>query len=668
VSKALRKGAMILGAAALIATGVGAVGGLGIIAATTATSIGTFASLAAGVASLGAAVTAKPPIAAGSVTQTIIDPDAPIPYIMGGMYFGGVMRHRAGYGGVVSGITNPYLGEVVTYSGCGPVQSITPQVDFDTVPAWYSTYLYTDTQLGATPEASALTPNWSGMTGWGASSKLSGYAAILWNYQFDKAGKKFASGKPTTGAYVEGVKVYDPRLDSTFPGGSGACRLGNEATYVYSTSPALHAGTYAYGRFQNGIRVFGVGIPGDGIDWQVIADWANVCATNGWTIAGVIFEPGDRGANLIDICAAGGADPIFGASLSFKYHTPVVALDTITEADIADEDMSVVAMQGYVDRVNTVVPKYRSETHNWEMVAAEPVVNATTLTEDGEERRVEWPFNLVKDKDQAAELAAYRLMDSRELSPIELTVSPRFRSYRPGDCLELDLPSLGLATDAIILSREIDPATMKVRLVLRGETPAKHAYALGQTGVAPATPTIGQPAADRDDVTGVAISPLWGDIIATGAEPTGTTVAATITSAGIIATDAVETNSILDNAVSATGFAFTATGTLLTTTYANMQSLSVTADGVSPVIMQFALAYYWDNDNGKGECALYRDTTSLVALDAVTVNSGENPTMSGIFVDYPAAGTYTYYLKAKANNNSKIGAKNNALLNLELKK
>src|SRR3546814_5014996 len=110
--------------------------------------------------------------------------------------------------------------------------------------------------------------------GWGSAYKLSGQAAIGWSYKFDKKGKKVANGLPVTGAYLTGVKVYDPRLDSTFPGGSGSCRLGNEATYVYSENPALHAGNYAYGRYHNGKRTFGIGLPADGIDWPIVAAWA----------------------------------------------------------------------------------------------------------------------------------------------------------------------------------------------------------------------------------------------------------------------------------------------------------------------------------------------------------------------------------------------------------
>lgn len=502
MSKALKKIGTVLGAVALVATGIGAIGGIGLL-----TTIGTIAGVASGIASFGSQALAKPPPTRGSVSQLIVDPNAPQPYVMGEGYFAGVLRHRTGYGPTISDVPNPYLFDVVVYSGGGPVESISPLVDYGSIPAWYSGYLATDTQLGACPEASALTASYGTPTGWGSSYKLSGQAAIAWNYKFDKTGKKFASGLPMTGALLEGVKVYDPRLDSSFPGGSGSCTLGDETTYVYSENPALHAGTYAYGRYQNGKRTIGIGLPADAIDWEVIAAWANTCEANDWTIFGVLFEPADRWANLKDICAAGGGEPVPGGILTFKYSAPVVALDTITEADIADEDMSAVAMQSYRDRVNTILPKFRSPDHNWEMIQAEAVSVSTYVTEDGETRPVEWPFNFVKEKDQAAQLAAYRLVDARELHPIELTCMPRLRAYRPGDCLHLDLPQLGLDHDAILLRREIDPATMKVKLTFMSETPEKHAYALGETGTAPPTPALGQTPEERDEVAGAVALP-----------------------------------------------------------------------------------------------------------------------------------------------------------------
>ena len=503
MSKPLKIIGMVAGAVAIVATGGAALGlmmgGTMMFAGVSAATIATIAGVVATAANMGSQALAKPPPARGSVSQMIIDPDAPVPYVMGEGYFAGVLRHRVGYGGTVDGVANPYLFDAVVYGGGGPYQSITPQIDYGAVPSWYSGYISTDTQLGACPEATALTASYGTPTGWGASHKLSGLAAIGWNYKFDKKGKKFASGLPLIGAAIQGAKVYDPRLDSTFPGGSGPCRLGVESTYVYDDSPALNAGTYAFGRYQNGKRVLGIGLPEDAIDWEVIAAWANVCDANSWTMFGVAFEPGDRWQNLKDICAAGGGEPIPGAVLSFHYMAPAVALDTITEADNAGDSDRAVAQQSYRDRINTVLPTYRSADHNWEMVQAEAVTVSTYVTEDGEERPIEWPFNFVKDVDQATQLAAYKLVNSREFHPIELHCKPRLRAYRPGDCLHIDRPDLGLDTDAIVLHREINPADMTVKLTLMGETPAKHAYALGQTGTAPATPALGQTPQERDE-------------------------------------------------------------------------------------------------------------------------------------------------------------------------
>src|SRR3546814_9024922 len=66
--------------------------------------------------------------------------------------------------------------------------------------------------------------------------------------------------------------------------------------------------------------------------------------------------------------------------------------------------------------------------------------------------------------------------------------------YRPGDCLTLDIPELGLSSQAAIITRRsLDPATGVVTPELKSETPGKHDYALGRTGTPPPTPTLAVP-------------------------------------------------------------------------------------------------------------------------------------------------------------------------------
>lgn len=544
------------------------------------------AAAVAVVAGTAGALMQKPPPARGSVTQISFDPNAAMPYVMGEGYVAGVVRYQRSYGATLDKVPNPYRFMAVVYTGGGLVQSISPRVDFAAVGSYYSGFLYTDTRLGACPDT-ALTPQWSGAPGWSTSSKLSGKACIGWSLKFDKNGKVFASGMPQLGAYGQWVKVYDPRLDSTRAGGSGSHRVDDESTWAWSENPALHAATYAYGRYQNGTRVLGVGLPDYAIDWANVAAWANVCDANGWALFGAIYEPGDRYANLRDICAAGAAEPVLAAgALSFHYDAPRVALDTITQADLVhDAEQGVTAMASWRERLNTILPKRISEAHNWQLVQDEAVAVSSYVTEDGEVKQVEWPFNLVKDKDQAAQLARYRLEDSREL-PIELTCTQRLMAYRPGDCLELDLlDELGLQGKAVVLRREVDPAALAVKLTMISETSAKHAFALGQTGTAPPTPALGQTAEERDAV-------VWE---ATNGIPTAHTIRAA--SAGwptyASATTTIEVNAndvVIDDGRSFSFSATSITGLTASTVYGVFYNIAAATFSavVSPAASEMA--------------------------------------------------------------------------------
>ncbi len=618
MSKPLKIVGFVAGAVAVVAT-AGAALGLGLAVGGSvigAGSIATYASLAAAAANMGGSLLQKPPPARGSVSQILIAPDAPQPYMMGEGYFAGVLRHDTAYGATLNKVPNPYRFMAVVYSGGGPIESITPWVDKAAVSSWYSGYLYTSTGLGAVP-ASAVTPQWGTAPGWSSASKLSGQAAIGWSLKFDKDGKRFASGVPQLGAYGKWVKVYDPRLDSTFPGGSGAHRIDDETTFEWSENPALHAGTYAYGRYQNGKRLIGVGLPADGIDWSCIAAWANVCESNSWSIFGVIYEPGNRWANLKDIAAAGGAMPVAssGGRLSFKYSAPQVALDTITYADLADANVQITAQQSWGERINTIIPRYTSADHDWQQVAAGAVSVPTYVTEDGEEKVREWPFNLVKDGAQAAQLAAYQLVDARELTPIVIPCLPRLRHYRPGECLDIDLPDYGLTTPAIILQRQFDPVSMTVTLTLIGETAAKHAYALGQTATPPPTPALGQTGEERDALAAAATLPPGYDqtLIATSSQGL-----VTITGTDTTLTVGNHDRIYSDKTVSITGTTFT--------------GLTPSTTGTGGTIQ--AYYFYYDDPSRTGGAVTWQITQDFFVAQNTAANPGRHYAGYG-FTDVP---------------------------------
>lgn len=459
------------------------------------------AAVAAGVsaaANIGAALTAKKPRAQGAINDRMLGASNPLPYLMGLALSAGVEVHDAGYGGKVDKVENPYSFTAAVYSCCGPCDGIDSfVVDWNPVTfsggaatGYYSGFLFVDNQLGARPELSALAPEWGGCPNWGSAYKLSSMLAVGWSAKFDKKGKVFAGGLPPLAIIARGVKVYDPRLDSTFPGGSGTQRVTDESTWAYSRNPALHAGTYAYGRWVNGKLVFGID-QGDAVDFGAVAAWANLCDANAWTVNGTIYEPGDRWNNLKKICLAGGGEPIPGPVIGFSWHAPRIALDTIHAADLAPGPIGTTVMQSWVSRINTARPKFRSPAHQWSDTPADAVSVADFLTADGEEKSDEFVAELVTDVDQAAELALYDIWKRREAGPFTVTVGPRLQAYRPGDALTIaadcDLwPSEIVGT---VTKRSVDPATGYSTLELIGETPAKHAAVLGATGSVSDAPT-----------------------------------------------------------------------------------------------------------------------------------------------------------------------------------
>lgn len=453
------------------------------------------------VANIGAALTVKKPVRTqGAVTERLIGANNPLPYIMGRFYSGGLQCHDVAWGGKVDKVQNPYRFVAAAHSACGPVDAIEALlVDRQTVSfsgtsalGYYAGFLYADTQLGARPESDALAPHWSGTPNWGSDYKLSGFAAVGWSLKFDKDGKVFTGNLPELGAVVRGVKVYDPRLDSTFPGGSGSCRVDDESTWVYSTNPALHAGSYAYGRWMNGELIFGVDM-GDAVDFGAVAAWANLCDANGWTIGGQIFEPGDKWNNLKLIAQAGGGEPVLANGvITFRWQAARTALDIIGRDDLADGTLESTANQSWSARINTARPKYMSEAHSWSMVQADAIAVTDFVTADGEEKAEELTFEKVTDKDQAAELALYDIWQRREPGPFVLSAGARLAAYRPGDALTLDADCELWPTDllCVVTRRSVDPATGQVDLELVGETTAKHAAVLGATATAPAVPPL----------------------------------------------------------------------------------------------------------------------------------------------------------------------------------
>lgn len=484
----------------------------------------------------------KPPAYRGSMADILIGADQATPMMLGDTYAGGVMVHQVGYGPTVNDVPNTYLFMATVYS-VGPIESVdTYYADFNEVtfgasilgdgvrPAqgYFTDFMAEYTQLGLRPEPNQIRvpDNWGTPPDWGSAYKLSGKAAVGWSLKWDSEGGKYAAGAPQLGIRGKGALRYDPRLDDTYAGGEGDHRwadprtdkAGYDAavdTWEWTQCPGLHALNYALGTWERDTTdgdseyklTFGIGLPLDGIVVEDFVDLSNVCDSNGWNCNGIVWEPGDKWANLKRILEAGGAEPCFkGGRLGLRINAPRLSLDTITRDDIREGTVSVTGAQAWRDRINTVIPKCISPAHKWSLQQSTITLqNSIWVTEDGEVKREEVPFDLVTDFDQAAQLAAYRLYNGREQGPITLTLPPQFRNYAGGDILTLSddlVEEFGLEeADCVVIKREIDPASMRWAFTLMTETASKHTTALAATGAAPDAITI----PTTEDLDGVAV-------------------------------------------------------------------------------------------------------------------------------------------------------------------
>ncbi|WP_174286624.1 hypothetical protein [Sphingomonas bacterium] len=513
--KVLKIAAIVVGAAALAFTGLGlaldfslgatlgALGGvagaigLSGVAATAFTGLIAGAALydIAGIASL---ILPKPS-QGGNQIKWKPDPYAGIPYAMGRTLVGGNIVYRRGSGG-----ENTYE-NFVTVLSLGPIQSLDTTfmnkttVTFDADGAnngnangTYSGQIWQSWQAGQCPEVAAMQPRVGAAPGWTAQHKLSGLAATFLTFKYDTRTTNGLTTEPAPGWIGHWVKVYDPRLDSTYPGGNGPCRAFDEATYVWSENPHLHGLTWAMGRYQNGVRVAGIGagnpVPGGAVtavDVASFVEGANLNDARGWTLGGqVVTRPDTLWNSLKSMLQAGGAQPaLIGGVITAINRAPRVSLATITRSDIVGK-CTFSATQPRRARINGIIPQYRSEEHDWEMVSASEVSVAAYVALDGDERTKEIAYPLVQDVNQVAQLAAYDICDAREAGPGSIPLKPWWLNYKVGDCVTFS-PEDGFSIKVMITGRAIEAQSGVVTYTARGETDAKHGYALGQTGQAP---------------------------------------------------------------------------------------------------------------------------------------------------------------------------------------
>ena len=530
MAKALKIIGTVVAVVGLAATGIGlAIGGaaaagsavagsatfLG-IAGTTWATIGTIASLVGAGLAIVSAIAFKPSFSqAGNPTRFTTNPQSGIPYCIGRTRMSGLRVH-ADTASSVGSDKQDILGFAVMLSGGGQIdalesftadnQTVTFNSTTGAASSPYTDWMSQKTWLGGSQtSALALTLKSVNFPGWTTDHKLSGITHALWMMRHDPDGNMYGAGMPEPAWIGRWVRVYDPRLDSTYPGGSGSCRALQEDTYVWSRNPALHALTWALGRWQNGKKTFGIGAPVNTIRVADFVEAANVADTNKWYCGGVEYSTDSKWDILKRMLQAGGAIPTMtGAMIGCRAYAPRVSVTTVTSDDLMDS-LSFAATKPQRDRFNTVIPRYRSEAHEWEIISGSPITVSAYVTADGRVRQKEYDLPLVQHEvaqtnvdgnRQAGQLAAYEIVESREAGPISFTTGPKFLGLKSGDCVTLDVPDEGFSSTKIMIIEppKFDPVSGKISFLGQTETDSKHSFALSESTTPPLSFSLTPPA------------------------------------------------------------------------------------------------------------------------------------------------------------------------------
>ena len=471
-------------------------------------STGAMIALSAGAAALMRPNTPS----SGTTLDFKPDPKAPVRGAMGYTALGGNKVFQATWGYKKVAMS---LGVALSL---GPIDQITQFRADDSVvtfagaqqeaTGFYAADMWQRTTTGLPSDAALLPPTGlkygtPGLTGWGSQHAAPGVSFAFWTMVLAKNPEDrdiFTNGVPDPRWVGRWMKVWDPRKDSTYPGGSGSQRRDDWRTWAWSENPYVHALAWARGHYKMNLdgsidrsrRIAGIGAPDAAIDMVAFVEGMNVADANAWTISGEWSTSDSKFQTLVAMLQAGGGEPISrGAQISVMVNAPRVSTYTYTRDDLIGQ-AEVRPLTPRRDRKNTIVPRYRSEAHGWEYVPAGEVTAQVYRDEDrGEPRSLEIEYVHVRNAKQAGQLAAYDLANLREGLTATLPSKAHLMHVHPGDCITVDVPEVALAGQKFIVRRTtVNHQSASVTLELRAETDGKHAWALGQAAQPAPSPSL----------------------------------------------------------------------------------------------------------------------------------------------------------------------------------
>lgn len=263
-------------------------------------------------------------------------------------------------------------------------------ITFDAAGELYAADLFLGTQTTASPRLMAKYS--SGVERPWQSDMIGRNMAYAVMYHYFK--KEEHTGWPEPLFEVQGIRLYDPRKDSTI-GGSGAHRWNNKATWEWTENPVVIIYNILRGIELPDGRVWGGKCDAEDLPLSVWAAAANKC-DDAVTLAGggtqaryrcgfeikvAEDEPAEIIEELLKSCA--GSIVEIGGTYKIRAHGPGLPVYFFSDDDLlVTSGHEFNPFPGLAETYNTINASYPEPSSLWESHDAPERTNATWVTED----------------------------------------------------------------------------------------------------------------------------------------------------------------------------------------------------------------------------------------------------------------------------------------------
>lgn len=384
------------------------------------------------------------------------------------------------------------------------------------VTATYNGFLTVTTRTEGT-SANTIAINGGGK--WGSSRRLTGCAYVHLRIKRTGATSKTQSplvnGLPSRVTIIgNGALLYDPRKDSTVPGGSGTHRAADQTTWGAYTdaddcdNPALQLLWWLLGWKINGKLSIGCGVPANRIDIASFITAANICDENvtlaiggtqkRYRTSGTASDSDNR-MDIINtfLTSMNGTLRDNGGKLTLSLMKNDLASYSL---DLSENDMlgefEWQQTRGLTESYNVVRGRYVDPSVN-SLYQPVDYPEVSIASADGIERATTLDLMYVEDGRRAQRIAKQVLQRNQYRGMFSATFNTKALGCQVGDVVRLTVSSLGWTNKLFrVVSQEIR-FDGQVPLALVEENAAIYAWSNeDQAPVVPTSPTIYNPLND----------------------------------------------------------------------------------------------------------------------------------------------------------------------------